>query len=370
VTDVVVAGALAAKPGNGGEAWVRLSWVLGLRQLGVDVAFVEELAAPDEAAVRWFHDIVRWAGIEADAALVDGGGMCRAGMDGGALEELTERADLLVNISGNLRSAPLRARFRRAAYVDLDPGYTQLWHAQGLDPGLAGHDAYFTVGLRIGVAGCSLPTNGIRWRPLPPPVVLDDWPPTGPSERARFTTVGSWRGAYGPVTDRGRTYGVKAHEFRRLAALPERAPGEYELALDLHPADARDRSLLERHGWRLVDPSAVAGTPAAFRRYVQGSFAECSVAQGIYVETECGWFSDRSARYLAAGKPVLVQETGAGRTLPSGDGLVTFRTLGEAVTGAERILADPSAHARAARSLAEEHLDARRVLSHFLEEAL
>jgi hypothetical protein len=273
-------------------------------------------------------------------------------------------------VSGNLRSAPVRERFRRAAYVDLDPGYTQIWAAQGLDPGLAGHDAYFTVGLRVGASDCAIPTNGIRWRPLPPPVVLAEWSQTGSLESERFTTVASWRGGYGPVTFGGRTFGVKAHEFRKLASLPDHAPGDYELALDLHPADERDRSLLEEHGWRLVDPGAVAGTPAAFRRYVAGSCAEFSVAQGIYVETACGWFSDRSAKYLACGKPVLVQDTGVGRALPVGEGLVTFRTLDEAVAGAERILADPTAHRRAARSLAEEHLDAERVLGRFLSEAL
>jgi hypothetical protein len=370
VTEVIVAGALAAKPDNGGEAWVRLSWVLGLRRLGVRVTFVEELSAPDVPAVRWFNDVVREAGIEAEAALIDERGERLAGLGCEALDERAAHADLLVNISGNLRSAPVRRRFRRAAYVDLDPGYTQIWAAQGLDPGLAGHDAYFTVGLRVGAAGCRLPTNGIRWRPLPPPVVLDEWPQTAPVEPERFTTVGSWRGAYGPATYGGRTYGVKAHEFRKLAELPRRAPGEYELALDLHPADHRDRSLLQAHGWRLADPAAVAGTPASFRRYVEGSFAEFSVAQGVYTETACGWFSDRSARYLAAGKPVLVQDTGLDGILPVGEGIVTFTTLDEAAAGAKRILADAPAHRRAARALAEEHLDSRRVLTGFLAQAL
>lgn len=370
MTGVVVAGALAAKPGNGGEAWVRLSWVLGLQQLGLDVTFVEELASPDDAAVRWFRQVVRDAGIEARAALVDETGRVCTGPEGDPLHDLARDADLLVNVSGNLRSAALRRRFRRAAYVDLDPGYTQIWAAQGLDAGLAGHDVYFTVGLGVGTPACQLPTSGIRWRALPPPVVLEDWPLAEPGVADRFTTVASWRGAYGRPTYGGKTYGLKAHQFRKVARLPELAPGAYEIALALHPADERDRSLLTTHGWHLVDPLSVAGTPDAFRDYVRGSFAEFSVAQGIYAETACGWFSDRSARYLATGKPALVQATGLEGALPVGEGLVTFRTLGEAADSARRILEDYDVHRRAARALAEEHLDSRHVLTRFLEESL
>ena len=160
------------------------------------------------------------------------------------------------------------------------------------------------------------------------------------------------------------------HQFRSFVSLPSRAAGSFEMALDIDPSESADLALLAQHGWSLVDPRRAAGSPEAFRRYVQGSGAEFSVAQEVYVATGSGWFSDRSTRYLASGRPVLVQDTGFSRTLPVGEGLVTFSTMDDAVVGARRIVEDYGAHAAAARLLAEEHFDSDRVLSGFLERAL
>jgi hypothetical protein len=152
------------------------------------------------------------------------------------------------------------------------------------------------------------------------------------------------------VEHEGKTFGLKVHEFRKFVDLPTRAPGTFEIALNIHPADAGDREALERCGWKLSDPLEACSDPALFRAYIQQSGAEFSVAQGIYVDTRCGWFSDRSVRYLASGKPVLVQDTGFSRTLPVGAGLLSFRTLDDAITGAERIVRDYDAHSHAARA--------------------
>jgi hypothetical protein len=184
----------------------------------------------------------------------------------------------------------------------------------------------------------------------------------------RFTTVGSWRGAYGPVEHAGHTFGVKAHQFRRFLPLPQRAPGTYELALEIHPADDKDRAALDEHGWRLVDVGRAAGDPAAFRRYVQQSGAEFSVAQSMYVDTRSGWFSDRTVRYLASGRPALVQDTGFSRIYPTEEGLVAFTSLDDAVAGAAGILGDYDRHCGAARALAEEWFAADRVLGRLCEE--
>ncbi len=161
---------------------------------------------------------------------------------------------------------------------------------------------------------------------------------------------------------------MKVHEFRKLIELPRAAPGTFEVALGIDVADDADRRRLLEHGWRLVDPG-LAARPDGFRRYVQGSGAEFSVAQGVYVATGCGWFSDRSVRYLASGKPVLVQETGFSAGLPVGKGLVPFTDLDSAVQGAQDIVADYAGHCRAARALAEEHFAAEVVLPRFLEDA-
>ncbi|HEY1381198.1 MAG TPA: hypothetical protein VGF55_30640 [Gemmataceae bacterium] len=364
---VIVAGALANKPGNGGEAWVRLSWVRGLQRLGCDVYFVEQVASGAGPDREYFRAVTDRFALAGRAALVCG--EAYEGLSWDRLLAAAGSAELLVNISGHLTLAPLLDRIRRKAYVDLDPGFTQFWHADPATPfAVGGHDFYFTVGQNIGSPDCPMPTGGIPWRPVRQPVVLADWPVCGDGRPDRFTTVASWRGAFGPVTFAGRTYGLKVHEFRKVIGLPRRSPHTFEIALDIHPADAKDRSALVENGWRLVAPADVAADPDAFRRYVQTSGAEFSVAQGVYVETNSGWFSDRTVRYLASGKPALVQDTGFGRHLPVGAGLVAFRTADEAVAGADAIVRGYERHCRAARAIAETYFDSDKVLGRFLEE--
>lgn len=391
MTILLVSGALANRPFNGGGAWVRLSWVLGLRKLGFRVYFVEQIgpetcvnAAGETAAfedclnLAYFKQVVDQLDLSGSAALLYANGEQSHGLSRAELLDLAEDAALLVNISGHLTWEPLLRRLRRKAYIDLDPGFTQLWHASGnAGPRLEGHDFYFSVGENIGTPGCPIPTRGIRWRPIRQPVVLEHWPVCPPlptresaeeAEPVRFTTIASWRGPFGPVHHGGRTYGLKVHEFRKFVELPERGPGLFEIALAIHPADGEDLGLLRHHGWQVVDPRAVAPDPAAFRHYVQASGAELSVAQGIYVETGSGWFSDRTVRYLASGKPALVQDTGFSRNLPVGEGLLAFSTLQEAIAGVERIAADYEHHCRAARKLAEMFFDSERVLGKLIEE--
>ena len=162
--------------------------------------------------------------------------------------------------------------------------------------------------------------------------------------------------------------GLKVHEFRKFISLPALAGDDFEIALKIDAGDAADRDLLLENGWRLVDPTEVAGGPLEFRDYVLNSAAEFSVAQGVYVDTRSGWFSDRSVRYLAAGKPVLVQDTGAGRRLPTGEGLVVFSTLDEAVAGVRRIRDNYQQHSAAARKLAETHFDSNVVLGRLMDD--
>jgi hypothetical protein len=380
---LVVSGAIANKHLNGGEAWVRLSWILGLRRLGFDVWFVEQMdeatavdadGAPtgfaDSENRRYFEQVVERFGLGGRASLLFEGGREASGVPLADLLPVAEEACLLVNISGHLDLEPLLSRLRRKAYVDLDPGFTQFWHADGTGGSrLEGHDVFFTVGENIGRPDCAIPTCGLDWKAVRPPAVLHEWPVAADGDAGRFTTIGAWRGAFGPVQFDGRTYSLKVHEFRKVIDLPRRSPQQFEIALDIHPGDHRDREALEEHGWDLVDPRATVPGPLEFREYVQGSGAEFSVAQGIYVETNSGWFSDRTVRYLASGRPVLVQDTGFSENLPVGEGLLAFRDLDGAVAGAQRIAADYERHRSAARAIAEAHFDSDTVLARFLEEA-
>jgi hypothetical protein len=374
----IVAGALANKPGSGGEAWVRLSWALGLRRLGWEVHLVERLEGPGPGAQRYFEEVVGSFGLDGSASLLSGRGEALFGRDESELTEVAASADVLFDISGHLGPGPLRSAPRRSVYVDLDPGFTQVWHADpSVDFTVAGYDRYLTVGQNIGGPGCPVPTGGIEWVPTLPPVLLEQWPPApAPPGPLVFTTVATWRSPYGPLVIDGREMSLKHHQFRRFAALPERVEGvELEMALDIHPGDEADLELLRGHGWKLVDPREVAATPAAFRNYVRRSAAEFSVAQGVYVEAATGWFSDRTAAYLASGRPAVVQDTGSGAALQasgpeSRPAVATFDDLDAAVASIEEVRDGCEEHATAARSFAERHLDSDRVLGRVLEVVL
>jgi hypothetical protein len=386
---VVLSSVIANKPHNGGNARMVLNWLQGLEQLGLDVFFIEQIRsehcvdvqgaparASDSANRAYFDDVVNTHGFSRRAALIcDAGDTLDAavvhGATAGELHDLADAADLLINISGHLSVGGLKERFRRKAYVDLDPGYTQFWHAAKSDAArLEGHDVYFTVGQRIGTPGCRIPTDGIAWHAIRQPIVLKHCR-TGARVHSspRFTTIASWRGAYAPVTHGGETYAAKAHEFRKFAELPRLSCERFEIALDIHPHETRDLQTLESSGWRLVSPRAVAETPEDYCRYIEGSAAECSAAQGMYVQTKSGWFSDRSARYLASGKPVLVQDTGFCVPHNPSEGLLVFETVAQAARGAERIARDYDGHSAAARWLAERYFDSNTQLSHLLERA-
>jgi hypothetical protein len=370
---IALAGGLAQRPRRGGHAWVFLTWLLGLRRLGHRVVFVDRLEeewiggrVEGSAQAGWLADVMARFGLADDWALLHDGGARTLGL---AREDLRDRLDdaaLLVNAMGFLDDPDLRARPARRAYLDIDPGWPQMWAALGLHDGLAGHEAHVTVGLNVGREGCRVPACGIDWIATPPPVLLDEWPVVPPAAGdGAFTSVATWRGPNDPVEWKGERYGVRAHAFRALAGLPRETGEMFRLALDIDPADAADRARLVEGGWELEDPLAVAGDADAYRAFVQGSGAELMVAKELYARTRCGWFSDRSAAYLASGRPVLAQDTG----FPAGSdgGLLTFATVEQARAGVAEIRRDPAGHAQAARALAQERFGAERVLGELLE---
>jgi hypothetical protein len=378
----IVSGALANKPGNGGEAWVRLSWALGLRRLGVEVTFVEEIhpstcadhsgrRCPFEDSINlaFFRDVTSSFGLARDACLIESESGSTSGLSYEDAVARANEADMLINLSGHLRQPQLLDAPSVRVYVDLDPGFTQFWAARGVgDLGLERHELHLTVANRVGVQGSLVPAAGYEWLPLLPPILLYEWPGCrSRPDRIRFTTVATWRGAYGPVEHAGRRYGLKLHEFRKFVDLPRHCDAEFEIALAIDEADRPDLEALEAAGWRIVSPRDAISTPASYRDYIQTSDAEFSVAQGIYVETGSGWFSDRTAAYLASAKPALVQDTGFDAQLKRGGGVARFGTLPEAIAGVEAITDSYAERAEAARAVAERHLDSDRVLSDVLE---
>jgi hypothetical protein len=366
---IAIGGAVAQKPGASGHAWQFLQYLLGFRRLGYEVLLLDRLdggAAGHAAGVDWVRRVLGEAGL-GEAYSIDLGRRRHAGVSRRRALEFVADADLLLNVMGFIEDPELLTAARLRVFLDTDPGFGQMWRALGLADVFAGHDAHVTIGERIGAPDCAVPDCGLDWITTPQPVVLEQWPAQPPRAARRLTSVASWRGAYGPIEYDGRSFGLRVHEFRRFAGLPRRAGGRFELALDIHPADAADAALLRAGGWNLAAPAAVAATPGDYRGYIQASGAELMVAKGMYVESRSGWLSERSLCYLASGRPVIAQDTGFRELHPCGDGLLAFATPDEAVAAITAVRSDPLRHARAARALAEERFGSDRVLGGLLD---
>jgi hypothetical protein len=310
--------------------------------------------------------------------------------------EVLQSAALLINISGTLKRPQDYRQVRRLVYIDSDPVFTQvkLRLSRGqikFRKQLEAHDVHFSFGEHFSQY---VPATGHRWRPTRQPIVLSEWRPSMP-QRDVFTTVMNWT-SYKPLTYRGQTYGQKDMEFKRFLELPEKAhPTVFEVALSKvrnprHIAWERDgnalppaviefvrsksqwtpRDLLASMGWRVVDPLQVCPDLDSYREYIESSKAEWSVAKNGYVLGQPGWFSCRSACYLAAGRPVVVQETGFSRVLPIGEGLLSFKTMEQAAAAIDAVNGNYQHHAKAARAIAEEYFDSRKVLTRLIDGAM
>jgi len=376
---IILGAVVSIPPFSPGMVWNWMQHVVGLADLGHEVCFVEEVRPEwcvDERGVsceyrksvnrRIFSQVTERFGVAERACQLYDGGRETTGLTLRELESTAGSADLLINMSGHVEAEAVVGSVSRRAYVDQDPVYTQLWHAAyGKSLGLDRHDAFVTVGLDIGSHLTPIPHGGIRWRTTLPPVVMSFWPGPNDGRRARFTTVASWSG-YGDLEYRGGWYRSKFEEFLRLSRLPREAGLEFEVALKAHRPD--DAGILEliQGGWIVSDAGRI-GDLDAYRRFIGESRAEIGVAKNAYVKGKSGWFGDRSAHYLASGRPVLAQATGFEHHLPTGKGLLSFSTLKEALDGARAIHADYEMHSRAAREIAEEYLDHRRVLPALLD---
>jgi hypothetical protein len=356
--------------GRGGHAMYVLQTLIGLERLGHRVVFVECLdAAPDAEAVASFTSVTgRWWRPDRSALLAPDGRVV-AGMSDDAFEAAVEDAHAVITLAAHYRAAPWPRleRVRPRILIEQDPGYTHLW-ADGGDPNevFGEHDVYFTVGALVGTPGCRVPTLGIEWRPYVNPVVLDLWSGGDVGAGGAFGTVAGLDD-YGWLEFEGRMLGPKVEELRAFAALPRVVGERFDLVAELEPGDP-DRDELEAQGWRFRAPESVAD-PARFRSFVLGSAGEFSVAKGGYVGTHCGWFSDRSACFLAAGRPVILQATGFEDVLPTGQGLFAVHDVDEAARAVRAIRAEPARHAAAARRVAHEYFDSNTVLTRMLETA-
>lgn len=375
---IVIAGSLAQKPRQGGHTWQFVQYLLGFRRLGWEVLFLDRLepgmcfdeeGRPCEVEqsvnLRYFLNIMERFGLGEAFSLDYNQGERVWGLGPNEVRERLRGSAFLLNVMGFLTDEELLANAPRRVFLDTDPGFGQMWQDLGQADLFRGHDDYVTIAENIGEPDCTIPTCGLDWITWRQPVLLDEWP-CQDDQGEWFTSIGSWRGPYAPIEYRGKTYGLRAHEFRKFLALPRRTSGRFQVALDIHSAETKDLNLLKENGWTLADPTVVACDPWVYRQYIQQSRGEFMATKGIYVDTQSGWFSERSICYLASGRPVLAQDTGLVRHYPTGEGLLTFCTLEEAAAGVEAINGDYARHSKAARAIAVEYFDSDKVLLQLL----
>jgi hypothetical protein len=303
----------------------------------------------------------RWAYFDAHT----GGWL---GPAAGSILERAGSADLLLNLSAVNPLRPWLLDIPVRAYVDTDPAFTQVRHLTDLAAQrlAAGHTAFFTFAENVSDGTARLPDDGFAWRATRQPVLLDRWSaPPGPAD-GRFTTVMQWD-SYASREYQGVRYGMKSDSFGPYLDLVTRTGQPLELALGSASAP---RDELTRLGWNLRDPFEVTRDPWVYRRYIERSKAEFSVAKEGYVVANTGWFSERSANYLASGRPVATQDTGFSSWLGTGEGVVAFETPDDAVHAIDDVSARYATHCRAAREIAQEFFDAGKVLPRLIEDAM
>jgi hypothetical protein len=362
---ILLAGRFASPPWQGGASWAVLQYVLGFGRLGHEVLTVDP-GPPEQGAEKYFHHLSATA-INPDRAVLLVGSRRALGMAYSDVIRWARSADLVVNLSGCLVDEEILGNPGRRVYVDLDPAFTQLWHSEvGIDMGFSRHEVHVTVGQRIGDPSCDVPTCGVTWEHSLPPVYLPAWTAAVAPPSLGATTVANWR-SYGSIEHRGVRYGQKAHSFRQLMVLPKRVPElAFEPAVAIDPGDIDDIEALDYGGWQRAGAAAV-GDPKRFQEFVRASTMEVGVAKSGYVASGCGWFSDRSAAYLASARPVIAQDTGWTDVVPPRPGLLPFSDEDEAAMAIRDVLGDYVTHCRGARQVACELLDSDLVLSRLLD---
>ena len=375
---IIVLGYIVRCP-LGGMAWHHLQYMLGLHDLGHDPYFVEDSddtpwCCYDPA--RGVTDTEPTYGLQFTACLFRNVGLGDRwayydahtsrwfGPCAERIMDICASADLLLNLSCANPLRPWLMAIPVRTLIDTDPVFTQLRNLT--DPArchrASQHTTFLSFGENIGLSRAAIPADGLPWQATRQPVVLEAWPLTPGPANGRFTTVMQWD-SYPTREYDGRRYGMKADAFGPYLDLPDKAGPIFELAVGGQTAP---RTLLRNKGWIVRNSLEPTRDPWTYQRYIQQSKAEFSVAKQGYVISRSGWFSERSAAYLASGRPVLLQDTGFSDWLPTGAGVIPFNTPEEALAGIEEINGRYEVHCRTARAIAEAYFDARKVLSRLL----
>lgn len=374
---IIVLGYMVRGP-LGGLAWHHLQYVIGLAQLGHDVYFLEDSddypscydpsrGITDhnptygiEFACRTFERVGlgdRWAYYDAHSDQWLGPAKNK-------IREICATADLVLNVSGVNPLRPWLMEIPNRVLIDTDPAFTQIRHLTNptaLELAKK-HTTFLSFGENIGLSGCKIPQDGLPWQATRQPIFLNAWPVTPASKKAKFTTVMQWD-SYSTKEFKGISYGMKSQSFTPYLEIPLKTEATFELALGSASAP---RDLLLTNGWHLQNPLEVTLDCWTYQHYLQQSKGEFSVAKQGYVISNSGWFSERSACYLASGRPVLVEDTGFSQWLETGSGVIAFTSPEEALAGIEEVNQNYEFHSRAAREIAETYFDSNQILNKLL----
>ena len=376
---IVLGSTMLAKYPEGGGHWACfLQYFLGLRDLGHDVYWLEILpstqdASRDATLSAGYFELMDQFGLKDRSLLIHAYPGQEStlknsrfiGTSCGHAAEIIKSTDLLWNFAASFRK-PLLSEFKDRALIDVDPGHLQVSSLM-CDMDLPDHEHFLSVGTKINDSDCEIPTLGVAWRSFVPVLYLPMWKvSTAERADAPFTSVTQWN--WGELHLGGRVLSVsKRDAYLPYARLPLSADVPFELAANIGEHDPEDdRGLLSGNGWHIVDPHRVCGSPALYQQYISNALAEFSCAKPIYRTLKTGWFSDRSAAFLASGRPVLAEDTGFSEKLPTGKGLIAFRGSEEAIEGVRTIVDDYDRHCEWARELAEENFDHQRCLPRML----
>jgi len=367
-----------------GVTYQFLHYLIGLRKLGYDVYYIEDSGrwiydpkidefSPDvtgnlEMVVPYlkthgFGD--RWAfrGNYPD-------GKCY-GMTETQILQLYREADAFLNVTGAQEIRDEHRAVKRRIYVESDPFASQVKVAkgdQGMIDMLAAHDTHFSFGENLGAADCDTPIEKFKWLPTRQPVAVELWNDGAATGGPTYTTITTWHNKGKNLEWRGDTwYWTKDREFEKILDLPQRRPAaKFELAMSV---DETVRQKVTAHGWRQVGSVEVSRDAELYRKYIQQSRGEFTVARDQYVRPNTGWFSDRTCCYLAAGRPVITQETGFSKFLPRGKGLFGFKTMDDILAAMDDIELDYAGHCRAAAEIGREYFAAEKVVGSLMERA-
>jgi len=371
---IIVTG-LVGQYAFGGVAWDYLQFVEGFRQLGHDAYYLEDtetwpydplqntVTGDCRYNVQYLGDVMKRLGLEGRWAYRNAPDTTYHGLTESEVKKLCAHADLYVNVSGCGWMRPEYAAIPHRVFLDTDPMFTQVRFPPEM---ILAHNHLFTFAENIGRPECRVPTLGLKWHTTRQPIVLDWWMPSTELPREQFTTVMNWV-SYKGCEHAGETWGQKDVEFLKFVDLPCRTSQKFEIACGKGPGAKRPTDRLRSQGWAIVEPEEKLPDPWAYRDYLRASRGEWSVAKEGYVKSHSGWFSCRSACYLALGRPCVLQDTGWSQYYPTGRGLWAFATREEALDGIEAVNADYVRHCEAARRIAEQSFDARKVLGAMLE---